>query len=149
MTARRTLSTAGRVLAQLRGDRRTVVPMLVVPVALLCLLKWVWPTSRSCSTRWVYPSWASSPSSRCSWRLRWLCCGATVGHPGTAHGLAHQQGDLILGYQLAFGAFATVQALIAAGVALLLLDLDVAGPAWAVVVVAVLVGLLGTALGLA
>ena len=37
----------------------------------------------------------------------------------------------------------------AATVALTLLDLDVAGPTWAVILVAVLVGLLGTALGLA
>ena len=42
MTPVRTLATAGRVLQQLRRDRRSVALMLVVPVVLIALLKWVY-----------------------------------------------------------------------------------------------------------
>jgi len=41
MNTRRTLVTAGRVLAQLRSDHRTIVLMLVVPCVLLGLLAWI------------------------------------------------------------------------------------------------------------
>ena len=56
--------------------------------------------------------------------------------------------DLLLGYGLAFGLVAVVQALLASGLMLGLLDLDVAGPAWLLVVVAVVDAVLGCALGL-
>ena len=56
--------------------------------------------------------------------------------------------DFLGGYAVAFGAAAAVQALLASGLSLGLLGMDVKGPAWAVVLVAVLVALLGTSLGL-
>jgi ABC-2 type transport system permease protein len=56
--------------------------------------------------------------------------------------------DLLLGYLLAFGLVAVVQALLASGLMLWLLDLDVAGPAWLLVLVAVVDAVLGCALGL-
>lgn len=149
MNARRTLSTAGRVLAQLRGDPRTVVLMLVVPVALLCLLKWVWADQPELFNAVGLPILGIFP-----FVTMFLATSVAVlreRQSGTLERLMASpigKGDLVLGYQIAFGAFATVQALIAAGVALVLLDLNVAGPAWAVIAVAVLVGLLGTALGL-
>jgi len=58
------------------------------------------------------------------------------------------KGDLVGGYALAFGLLATVQALIASTFAIYVLDLDVAGAAWLLIVVAVVDCLLGTALGL-
>jgi len=58
------------------------------------------------------------------------------------------KGDLVGGYGLAFGLLATVQATVASGWALLVLGLDVAGPAWLLLLVAVVDALLGTALGL-
>ena len=42
MNAGRTATAADRVFAQLRGDHRTVALMLVVPVVLMSLLKWVY-----------------------------------------------------------------------------------------------------------
>ncbi len=63
MNLRRTLVTAGRVLAQLRGDHRTIALMLVVP----CVLHRAagldlqgHPGLRRASAR---PCWASSRSS--------------------------------------------------------------------------------------
>jgi ABC-2 type transport system permease protein len=56
--------------------------------------------------------------------------------------------DLLLGYALAFGAVAVAQALLASAVSLGVLGLDVQGPVWALVLVAVLNALLGMALGL-
>lgn len=58
------------------------------------------------------------------------------------------RGDLVVGYLLAFGLVAAAQAALAAGVCVVLLDLEVAGPVWLLLVVAVLDALLGTALGL-
>jgi ABC-2 type transport system permease protein len=56
--------------------------------------------------------------------------------------------DLLLGYALAFGVVALVQALLAVGLTVGLLGLDVAGPVWALALVAVVDAVLGTALGL-
>src|SRR5262249_2728354 len=56
--------------------------------------------------------------------------------------------DLLLGYLLAFGLVAIVQAALASGLMLGFLGLDVAGPAWLLVLVAVVDAILGCALGL-
>jgi ABC-2 type transport system permease protein len=58
------------------------------------------------------------------------------------------KGDFMLGYAAAFGALAVVQALVATGFAVWVCDLDVAGPLWLLIVVAVFDAVLGTALGL-
>jgi len=57
--------------------------------------------------------------------------------------------DFLLGYALAFGLVAVVQAVLASALSFGLLGLDVNGPVWCVVLVSVLVALLGTSLGLA
>ena len=56
--------------------------------------------------------------------------------------------DLLGGYALAFALVATVQASLTAGVSIWLLDLDVAGPVWLLVALAIGNALLGMALGL-
>jgi len=58
------------------------------------------------------------------------------------------KGDFLAGYALAFGALAVVQALVATGFAIWVCGLDVAGPRWLLVVVAVVDAVLGTATGL-
>jgi ABC-2 type transport system permease protein len=58
------------------------------------------------------------------------------------------KGDLLAGYALAFGLLAAVQAVVVTAFSLLVLGLDVAGDAWLLLVVAVAVAVLGTALGL-
>ena len=56
--------------------------------------------------------------------------------------------DFLLGYAIAFGLVAAVQSVLAVGVSVGLLDLDVAGPVWLLLVVAVADAVLGSALGL-
>jgi ABC-2 type transport system permease protein len=58
------------------------------------------------------------------------------------------KGDFVFGYAIAFGVLAIVQALVVAGVCFTLLDLTVRGSAPLVVLIAVVDGLVGTALGL-
>jgi ABC-2 type transport system permease protein len=56
--------------------------------------------------------------------------------------------DIIIGYAIAFGLFGAIQSLITSSVAIYWLGLNVVGPQWFVVVVALLDTLLGVALGL-
>jgi ABC-2 type transport system permease protein len=56
--------------------------------------------------------------------------------------------DIIVGYMIAFGLLAVVQALLASVMLLFVLGLDIAGPSWFLVVMALADALLGTALGL-
>lgn len=150
MSGRRTLITARRVLLQLAHDRRTVALLLIVPVALLTLLKLVWVDDDALFNSVGLPILGIFP-----FVTMFLATSVAVlreRQSGTLErlmALPMGKADLVLGYLLAFGLFAAVQALLSATVALTLLDLDVAGPTWAVILVAVLVGLLGTALGLA
>ncbi len=58
------------------------------------------------------------------------------------------KGDFMFGYAIAFGLMAIVQALVATAFAVWVCGLNVAGPAWILVVIAVFDALLGTALGL-
>lgn len=56
--------------------------------------------------------------------------------------------DIILGYTIAFGLLATAQSLVASAVAIYLLGMEVAGPEWFVILIALINALLGTALGI-
>ena len=56
--------------------------------------------------------------------------------------------DIIIGYALAFGIFGIIQSVITSSVAIYWLGMDVAGPQWFVIMVAIADTLLGVALGL-
>lgn len=56
--------------------------------------------------------------------------------------------DIIMGYALAFGLFGIIQSILTSAVAVLLLGMDVSGPIWFVVVVALIDTILGVTLGL-
>jgi ABC-2 type transport system permease protein len=148
MSLRCTLATARRVLAQLRHDRRTLALLLVVPCVLMSLLAWVFngtPTFDRIGAPLlgVFPfvvmflvTSVATLRERTSGTLERLLT-MPIG-----------KFDFLLGYALAFGALAVLQACIASGLALFALDLDVAGPAWMLVTIAVLDAVLGMALGL-
>jgi len=150
MTAARVFATARRVLQQLRRDHRSVALMLVVPIVLIALLKWVYWDDQAVFDRIGLPLLGIFPfvtmflvTSVATLRER---------QSGTLERLLSMplsKVDLLLGYQIAFGIFATLQAVLAVAVTVGLLGLSVAGPLWAVVLVAILVALLGTAIGLA
>ena len=149
MSARITLATATRVLAQLRRDPRTIALLLVVPCVLLGLLRLVFDGRPQVFDRIGGPLLGVFPfismflvTSVATLRER------TSGTLERLLTMPMGKLDLLLGYALAFGAVAVVQALLSSVFALGVLDLDVQGPVWALLLVAVLDALLGTALGL-
>jgi ABC-2 type transport system permease protein len=149
MSTRATLATARRVLEQLRGDHRTVALLLVVPVLLLTLLRYVFDDQPQVFDRLGAPLLALFPFT-----VMFLVTSVAMlreRSSGTLERLLSMplaKGDLLAGYALAFGVVAVVQTCLASAVALGLLGLDIAGSAALVVALAVLDALLGTALGL-
>ncbi|MFN2537133.1 MAG: ABC transporter permease [Mycobacteriales bacterium] len=149
MTARVTLATARRVLTQLRRDHRTMALMLVVPVLLLTLLRYVYDDQPLVFDTVGGPLLALFP-----FITMFLVTSVAMLRERTSGTLERllttpmAKGDLLLGYALAFGAVAIVQTGLASAVALGLLGLDLAAGPGLVVLLAVLDALLGMALGL-
>ncbi|HEU0335934.1 MAG TPA: ABC transporter permease [Gaiellaceae bacterium] len=149
MTGRRTLATARRVLAQLRRDPRTVALLLLVPMLLLWLLELVFDGQPGTFDRIGPALLALFP-----FVVMFLVTSVTTLRERTSGTLERLLSmplgrlDLLLGYALAFGLVAVVQAVLASVLMLGPLGLDVAGPAWLLVVVAVVDAVLGCALGL-
>jgi ABC-2 type transport system permease protein len=149
VSARVTLATAGRVLRQLRRDRRTLALVLLVPPLLLTLLKYVFYGQEETFNRVGPPLVGIFPfvtmflvSSIAMLRER------TGGTLERLMSLPLAKLDLLVGYGLAFAVLAVVQGTLAATVGFGLLGLDAAGPIWLVVVLAVANAVLGMALGL-
>lgn len=148
MSARLTLATSRRVLRQLRHDHRTVALLLLVPLVLMSLLAWIYVDTP------VFDGIGAPLLGIFPFLVMFLVTSiATLRErqSGTLERLLTMpvgKADLVGGYALAFGGFATLQALLAGSYALLVLGLDVAGPAWMLIVVAVVDAVLGTALGL-
>ena len=149
MTFRVTAATAARVLRQIRRDRRTLALILVVPPALLTLFKYVFEAQPQTFDR-VAPSMVGIfpfismflVTSIAMLRER------TTGTLERLMSLPLAKLDLLLGYAIAFGALAIVQATITALVAFGPLGLDSAGPVLLIVALAVANAVLGMALGL-
>jgi len=148
VSRRVTAATARRVLLQLKHDPRTVGLLLVVPCALLALLAWI--VSDEDFDKYgpmllgIFPLMVMFlVTSVATLRER------TSGTLERLLTLPMGKLDFLLGYALAFGLVAVVQAVLASALSFGLLGLDVNGPVWCVVLVSVLVALLGTSLGLA
>jgi ABC-2 type transport system permease protein len=148
MNARLTLATADRVLRQIRHDPRTIAMLIVVPCILIGLLAWIYDATP------VFDQIGAPLLGVFPFVVMFLVTSVATlreRQSGTLERLLTMplgKGDLIGGYALAFGLLAVVQALFASGFAVWVLDLDVAGPIWLLVVVATVDALLGTALGL-
>lgn len=145
----RTAATAARVLRQLRHDPRSIALMLLVPVLMLTLLRFVFDGNAQtfdgigASLLGIFPLITMFlVTSIATLRER------TSGTLERLLAMPLGKGDLIAGYALAFGAVAVVQSLLATGLALWVLGLDVVGSPWLLLLVALLDALLGTALGL-
>ncbi len=149
MSAARTTATARRVLEQLRRDPRTVALMLVVPLVLLWLLELVFHEQPATFDRIGPALLALFP-----FVVMFLVTSVTTLRERTSGTLERLLSmplgrlDLLVGYLGAFGLVAVVQAALASALMLGALDLDVAGPVWLLVVVAVVDAILGCALGL-
>jgi ABC-2 type transport system permease protein len=149
MSARITYATALRVLQQLRRDPRTLALVLVVPAALIALLQYVFDGQPQTFDRIGGPLLGLFP-----FISMFLVTSIAVLRERTSGTLERLMSmptaklDLLGGYALAFALVATVQASLTAGVSIWLLDLDVAGPVWLLVALAIANALLGMALGL-
>jgi ABC-2 type transport system permease protein len=149
MSAAATLATAVRILRQLRNDPRTVGLLLLVPVLLLTLLRYVYDARPAVFDAVGGPLLALFPfttmflvTSVAMLRER------TTGTLERLLTMPMRRSDLLAGYAAAFGAVAVVQTALASAVAFGPLGLDVTGSRGLVVLLAVLDALLGTALGL-
>ncbi|MFD6991146.1 ABC transporter permease [Streptomyces sp. NPDC059943] len=145
----RTLATAARVLSQLRHDPRSIALMILVPCVMLFLLRYVFDAdertfdSIGASLLGIFPLITMFlVTSIATLRER------TSGTLERLLALPIGKADLIAGYALAFGTLAVVQSLLATGLAVWGLGLDVVGSPWLLLLVALLDALLGTALGL-
>ncbi|GAB7005905.1 ABC transporter permease [Nocardioides sp. AN3] len=150
MSLRRTLAVASRVLTQVRRDHRTVAMLLLVPALLMVLLWWMFRDKP------VSPFDEIGPALLAIFPfvVMFLVTSVTTlreRSSGTLERLlAMPLGrlDLLLGYALAFGVLAAVQSVVAVGVSVGPLGLDVGGSVVMLGVVAIADAILGTALGL-
>ena len=149
MTARIVAATATRVLQQLRRDPRTVGLLLGVPVVLLVLVRLIINDDSLAFARFGLPLLGIFPmvsmflvTSIAMLRER------TSGTLERLLTLPLAKVDLLMGYGLAFGAVAVAEGTLLVGVGVGLLGLEVDGPLWAVVVLAVANAVLGMAMGL-
>ncbi len=145
-----TCAVAGRVLAQLRRDHRTMAMLLVVPCALITLLWWMFEDLPG----GVFDRFGPALLALFPFIIMFLVTSVTTlreRSSGTLERLLAMpmgKGDFLLGYALAFGLVAAVQSLLAVALSVGVLGLDVAGPVWLLGLVAVVDAVLGTALGL-
>ncbi len=149
MSPRVTSAVALRVLLQLRRDPRTIALLLVVPPALLALLKYAFDENPA-----AFQSIGGPLVGLFPFITMFLVTSITMLRERTTGTLERLMSmplaklDLLLGYGIAFALVAVVQAVVASLVAFGLLDLQVAGSAFLVGALAVGNALLGMALGL-
>lgn len=141
-------ATARRVLNQLRGDRRTVAMLMVVPSALLTLINQMLDDQPSFNRTGltllgIFP-----------FTLMFLITSIAMLRERTSGTLERllttplSKLDLLLGYGCAFAVAATAQAMVTCATAYLLLDLYTPGSAVLVFGVAIAGAVLGMSLGL-
>lgn len=143
-----TLATTVRVLQQLSHDPRTVALLFVVPCVLLWLLSWMYGDSP------MFNVVGSSLLGIFPFIMMFLVTSITTlreRSSGTLErilALPIAKLDIVLGYALAFGGLATLQSLLVSTLAVRVFGLEVLGPEWFMVVVALVDAILGMALGL-
>jgi ABC-2 type transport system permease protein len=139
-----------RVLWQIRRDPRTIALLLVVPVFLLVLLKYVFAGRPGVFRTIGVPLCGLFP-----FIVMFLITSIAMLRERTSGTLERQMTlpmsrlDLLVGYAIAFGLLAAIQASVVCTVGFLALGLDAAHGAWLVALLAIGNALLGMALGLA
>ena len=150
MSPRITLAVAARVLTQLRRDHRTLAMLLVLPCLVLTLLWWMFDAQGGQGFSALGPALLAL----IPFIVMFLVTSVTTlreRSSGTLERLLAMptgKGDFLGGYAIAFGLVAAVQSTLAVLLCVLVLDLDIEGPVWMLVVVAVADAVLGSALGL-
>jgi ABC-2 type transport system permease protein len=149
MSPRIIVATTGRILRQLRHDRRTVALLVAVPSLLLALLYFMYDDAGNTYNRIALIMLGIFP-----FVIMFLVTSIAMLRERTTGTLERLlttplgKLDLLFGYGIAFGLAAAVQACVAAAAAYWLFDLDTAGGAGLVVLIAVINAVLGVALGL-
>ena len=148
MSAPITFATTRRILTQLRHDPRTVGLIVAVPSLLMILLRYVLNSERA------FSGIAPALLGIFPFTIMFLLTSITTLRERTTGTFERLMTmpigklDLLFGYALAFGLLATAQVVVAAGISLTWLGLDIAGSVWMLLLIVVLDALLGTALGL-
>src|SRR5262249_7286952 len=149
MNGRRLLSTTGRVLGQLRHDKRTLAMIVVVPALLLTLIYYVFNHNR-----FIFNHVGLIMLGIFPFVLMFLITSIAMLRERTSGTLERLlttpigKMDLLFGYALAFGLVAAVQAAVLTAVAYWAFGITIAGSVWLVVLIAVADAILGMALGL-
>ena len=149
MSLRITGAVALRVLSQLRRDPRTIALIVGVPCVLMVLLQQLFGRRSP-----VFQSVGTPMLGLFPFITMFLVTSVTMLRERTSGTLERlmtmplHKIDILAGYGTAFALVAVVQATVVSLLALGLLGLDVAGPSWLVVVLAVANAVLGSTLGL-
>ncbi|MEU4334184.1 ABC transporter permease [Micromonospora lupini] len=155
MNPRILAATTGRILRQLRHDRRTIALLVVVPAVLLTLVYFMYvdqptpPGQPSMFDRIALVMLGIFP-----FVIMFLVTSIAMLRERTSGTLERLlttplgKLDLLFGYGIAFGLAAAVQAAVAAAVAYWIFDLSTVGSSGLVIGIAVLDAVLGVALGL-
>ena len=149
MSPRRTLATTTRIVRQLRHDPRTIALLIVVPVALETLLKYVFDDNST-----LFAAIAPSLLGVFPFIVMFLVASISTLRERTGGTMERLltlplgKLEFIMGYALAFAVAALVQGAVVSSVTLGLLGVDVAGGVVRLLTIVVLSGILGSVLGL-
>jgi ABC-2 type transport system permease protein len=149
MTVKILGATTGRILRQLRHDRRTIALMLLVPILLLTLLYFMFEDAPR-----IFNGTGLIMLGIFPFTIMFLITSIAMLRERTSGTLERLlttpmgKVDLLFAYGIAFGVAAAIQAAVASGVAYGLLGLDTAGNAGLVITIAIANAVLGVALGL-
>lgn len=149
MSARILFSTTGRVLRQLRHDKRTIALIVLVPLVLLTLVYYLFEKQP-----FIFDHIGLIMLGLFPFVIMFLITSIAMLRERTSGTLERllttplNKPDLLFGYGLAFGILAAVQASIATGLAYWAFDLKTAGATGLVILFAVADAILGMALGL-
>jgi ABC-2 type transport system permease protein len=149
MSGRVTIAFTLRVLQQLRHDRRTIALVLGVPCVLELLLQQLFGR-----TSLVFQEVGTPLLGLFPFITMFLVTSITMLRERTSGTLERlmtmplQRIDILAGYGIAFALLAVAQATLVSALAFGFLGLDVAGPTWLVVALAVANAVLGSTLGL-
>ena len=144
-----TFATTRRIFRQLSHDHRTLALIFIVPCVLISLLRWMFSDQIA-----LFDHFAPALLGLFPFIIMFLITSITTLRERTTGTLERLMAtpigklDLILGYMFAFGFLAIIQASLASALLLYGFQLNVAGPDWFLVLMAVTDALLGTALGL-
>ncbi len=143
------LATTKRIFQQLSHDHRSLGLIFFAPVILMSILWWLYSEDQQ-----VFDRIAPALLGVFPFIIMFLITSIATLRERRSGTLERvfitpmSRLDFIVGYALAFGILAILQSLIASSFAIGILGMDVVGPQWFVVLVALSNALLGTAIGL-